>query len=66
MLAQIQAMLDTMEQYGQPPTKVFFTDNPGHDAKFMFAAIPSLHAMNTQLNSAMPPPPNQVKLRVTA
>ena len=65
MLAQIQAMLDTMEQYGQPPTKVFFTDNPKHDAKFMFAAIPSLRAMNVQLNASLPTPPGQVHLPIS-
>ena len=61
MLQQIKAMLETMEQYGQPQPKMLVTDDPARDSDFMLAAMPSLRVTHENLKDSVPPPPNQVR-----
>lgn len=60
MLAQIKAMLNTMEQYGQPQPELLVTDDPARDSDFMLAAMPSLRTRHDGLKNCVPSPPNQV------
>jgi len=52
MSAAIAAFRQTTEAYGQPPVKLFFTDNPSGDKAFFQSAIPSLLESQARFDAA--------------
>ena len=65
MIGPIRAFLDTMNAYGQMPTKVLTTDKPADDKAFFMSLIPSLKATQNELDRAAPPPPSPTRPECT-
>ena len=57
MIAPIEALLETMNAYGQDPTELLTTDKPAEDKAFFQTIIPSLKATQDRLDQAAPPAP---------
>ena len=51
MIGQIQALLATLEAYGQPPPLRLATDKPAEDKAFFLEQIPSLAAQQRRLDA---------------
>ena len=51
MVTAIEAFKNTTREYGQPPLKLFFTDDPSRDKNFFTNIFPSLKEHNNMLNS---------------
>ena len=54
MVAPLEAMLHTMNAYGQSPPTHLATDNPEKDESFFLGQIPSLQARQDELNNSVP------------